>query len=164
MAKFKKGDVVTTLKDNEETMEWKCLWAEAVVDFQDWDNVYISEWWKNLNNPIRYIVPAHILYIKDKGKITITVDEINALMSSALHIQNADFNKEPSLKDMKVWDTFYNDNSKYTYVWELDWQIVWDREWYFCVIDESDIQKLFRTQDSVCKQLFNLSKDQVNII
>lgn len=163
MAKFKKGDIVTTLKDWDERGE-KVLWPEAVVDFQDWDKVYISEWWRNLNNPIRYIVPADILYTKSNGKLTISLDEVNALMSSIMRIQNADFNKEPSLDNMKVWDTFYNDSQKYTYVWEMDWKIVRDKEWYFCIVDEEDIKKLFWTKESVCKTLFGVSYTEINII
>ena len=163
MSTFNKGDIVTTLKPTTTIWERE-LGAEAVVDFQDWDNVYISEWWRNLNNPIRYIVPAKILYKKRDGKLAISLDEINALMASSLHIQNADFNKEPSLENMKVWDTFYNDSQKYTYVWELDWKIVRDKEWYFCIVDEEDIKKLFWTQESVCQQLFGVGLKDINII
>ncbi len=163
MAKFKKGDIVTTLKDWEARGD-KVLWPEAVVDFQDWNKVYISEWWRNLNNPIRYIVPANILYAKSNGKLTISIDEVNALMSSVMRIQNADFNNEPSLDNMKVWDTFYNDSQKYTYVWEMDWKIVRDKEWYFCIVDEEDIKKLFWTKESVCKTLFGVSYKEINII
>ena len=163
MNKFRNWDIVTVLRDGEEPGT-KEIWVEAVVDFQDWDRVYISEWWKNLNNPIRYIIPANILFKKTDNKISISVSEINALMSSVLSINNADFNKEPSIDNMQIWDTLVNDWSRYKYVWKLDGKIVWDKWWYFCVIDDEDIQKLFRTQESVCQKLFGVSKDKINII
>lgn len=163
MSKFKKGDIVTTLQP-WENIGTKELWAEAVVDFQDWDNVYISEWWRNLNNPIRYIVPANILYKKSDGKLTISKAEINALMASVLHIKDADIDNEPSMDNMKVWDTFYNENQKYTYVWLLDWKIVRDKEWYFCIVDEEDIKKLFWNKDSVCQKLFGIKYNEIKII
>ena len=163
MSKFNKWDIVTALKEWDRIWE-RYLWAEAVVDFQDWDNVYISEWWRNLNNPIRYIVPAKILYKKSDGKLTVTLAEVNALMATILHIQNADYNREPSLDDMKVWDVFYNESQKYTYVWKLDWKIVRDKEWYFCILDENDIKKLFWTKDSVCHSLFGIWENEINII
>lgn len=163
MNKFKRWDIVTVLREGEEPGT-KEMWIEAVVDFQDGDTVYISEWWKNLNNPVRYLVPANILFKKDNWKITISLKEINALMSQVLSIQNADFNREPSIDNMKIWDVFVNDWAKYKYVWKLDWKLVWDKWWYFCVIDDEDINKLFWTQESVCQKIFGLSKDKVNII
>ena len=152
MAKFKKGDVVTTLQPDNNDCDKSVIWIDAVVDFQDWDSVYISEWWKNLSNPIRYIVPSNILYLKNWGKLEIKLAEINALMASVLKIQNANYNIEPDINNMQVWDTFYNENQKYTYVWTLDWQVVRDKEWYFCIIDEEDIKKLFWTKFKIWKK------------
>ena len=57
-------------------------------------------------------------------------------MASQLHIKDANYLKEPSVDDMKQGDTFYNEGRMYEYVGELDWEIVWSCEWYFCVIDE----------------------------
>ena len=159
MAKFKQWDIVTTV-DNFN----RGIGIEAVVDFQQWDKVYISEWWRNLQNPIRYILPAEILYKKNKWKLTITLQEINGLMASQLHIKDANYNEEPSVDKMKPGDTFCNESRRYEYVGELDWEIVWSCEWYFCVIDENDVKQLFRTREDVCKKLFNLSEKDVEVI
>lgn len=154
--KFKRWDIVTTTnKDNR---------IDAVVDFQDGDKVYISEWWKNLNNPIRYIVPSNILYKKEGGKLVVSLKEINALMSTVLRIQDADYNNEPSIDNLKVWSVVWCDSSKYTYVWQLDWEPVRDRDGYFCTINKDDIAKLFWTRESVCKELFDCSPKDIKVI
>ena len=156
MSKFKQWDIVTTCG--------KDVNVEAVVDFQDWDRVYISEWWRNLNNPIRYIVPSDILYKKDKGKIVISLKEMNSLMASIMHIQNADYNHEPSIDDLKVWDSVYNDSRRYTYVWVLDWVPVWDNDWYFCTINDDDLKKLFWTREQICQTLFSLPENSIKVV
>jgi len=57
--KFNNWDIVISKNNTGKSIE-------AVVDFEkeDW-TVYISEWWKNLSSPIRYIVRRDNLLKKE---------------------------------------------------------------------------------------------------
>lgn len=135
--------------------------VEAYVDFEQWDKVYISEWWKNLNNPVRYIVPKEKLYKKDKNKLVLSLQDINALMASVMNLTSASYDKEPSIDDLQIWQQLVNEWRIYKYVWNMDWEPVRDSDWYFCVIDKEDIKNLFRTREQVCQKLFGLSEKDV---
>jgi hypothetical protein len=42
------------------------------------------------------------LYKKEGGKLVVSLKEINALMSTVLRIQDADYNNEPSIDSLQV--------------------------------------------------------------
>lgn len=151
---FENWDIVVSVRNN-----W--IQVEAVVDFEKDDKVYISEWWKNLNNPVRYIVNKDNIFKKNKGKLTISLQEMNALMASIMSLTSANYAEEPSMDTLEIWQQLVNDWRIYKYVGKLDWEPVRDSDWYFCVIDKDDIKKLFWTREDVCQRIFGLSKDDV---
>lgn len=140
----------------------KCI--EAEVDFQQWDNLYISEWWKSLKCPVRYVIDKDAVAKKEKDKIKISLLEMNYLMDKILWLKDQDYNSEPDLKNLKEWQTFTNWNVIYKYVWEIDWEPVWEQEWFFCTIRQEDLGKLLWTKDYVCSIIFWVPKENVEII
>ena len=160
MKKFEHWDIVVSTNN-----EW--LQVEAVVDFQDWNKLYISERGKNLNNPVRYIIDSDNIYKKEKGKLTLTLSEMNSIMAMTLWLSWANYNKEPKIEDMQVWQSLKDVNNSsrtFTYVWMLDGEPVWQCDWYFCVIDESELKKMLWSKEDVCKRLFGLTPDDINIL
>ncbi len=144
---FEHWDIVVSESNN-----W--MNVEAVVDFEYWDKVYISEWWKNLANPVRYVVDPLRLHKKEKGKLVIPLQEMNALMASVLSLQWADYSNEPSIDKLEIGQVLTCDRRTYKYAGKLNWEPVRDSEWYFCVIDKYDLSKLFWTRENICQKLF----------
>lgn len=154
---FEHWDIVVSVRNN-----W--MQVEAVVDFEKGDKVYISEWWKTLANPVRYVIDNDNIYKKEKGKLTISLQEMNALMASVMSLTSASYDKEPSLEWLEIWQQLVNDWRIYKYVWTLEGEPVRDSEWYFCVIDKEDIKKLFRNREDVCQRIFWLSAKDVIVL
>lgn len=134
---------------------------EAIVDFEKDDKVYISEWWKNLSYPIRYVINKEWLRKKDKGKLVIPLEEMNNLMASIMRLVWADYSKEPSIDNLEIWQQLTYDWRNYKYAGDLDWQPVRDVEWYFCVLEEWEIDKLLWNKETVCQKIFGMSKDDI---
>lgn len=160
MTKFEHWDTIVSTSN-----EW--LQVEAVVDFQQGDKLYISEWWKNLSYPVRYVIPVgDNIHKKENGKLTISLQEINSLMAMVMWLAWANYNSEPTFDWIEVWQSIrdtYNGRT-YTYMWQLDGEAVWQSEWYFCIIDDEDLKKMLWTKEDVCKRLFGLTPDEVNVL
>lgn len=73
MTTFNHWDRVISVTQKDVTLE-------AQVDFEmpDW-KVYISEWWKNLNNPIRIVLDKKYLVKKEK-KVVLTKAQFQKLI------------------------------------------------------------------------------------
>jgi len=97
----------------------KDITLEAQVDFED-DNwkVYISEWWRNLNNPMRIVLDKKYLVKKDK-KIKLDRWTLQRLIfefyPTAALVDELD-------KEVVVWDWYVymdkDNNRRFEYVWQ----------------------------------------------
>lgn len=156
MADFNHWDIVVS-KNNGKVIE-------AEVDFQQWDNLYISEWWKSLKCPIRYIIPKENVALKRGKKIQLSLLEMNDLMRKILWLKGQDYNNEPDFNNMSEGQEFVHWSRTYKYVGRIDWEPVWDMDWYFCTIAQSDLDKLLWTRDSVCRHIFWVWQEEVEVI
>lgn len=145
--KFNNWDIVVSKNNTGKAIE-------AVVDFEKDDKVYISEWWKGLASPIRYIVDKWNLIKKEWKKICIDLLEMNLLMEKVLWLRWADYTKEPSLDEMEIWQELTDDYRRYKFVGKLEWEPVREYDWYFCTIDKEDLKKLLWTREEVCMKIF----------
>lgn len=156
MADFNHWDIVVS-KNNGK-------YIEAEVDFQQWDSIYISEWWKSLKCPIRYVIPAANVVKKSGNKIQISLLEMNDLMYKVLWLKGQNYNNEPDFEHLTEGQEFYHSSKTYRYVWEMKWEPVRDCDWYFCTIDKNDLTKLVWTREDVCKAIFWVSAEEVEVI
>ena len=155
MTDFNHWDIVVS-KNNGKIIE-------AEVDFQQWDNLYISEWWKSLKCPVRYVIPKDNVCKKEWNKIKISLFEMNYLMDKILWLKSQDYNNEPDFENLKEWQSFSYLNKTYKYVWRMDWEPIRDMDWFFCTIDKGDLDKLVWTKDSVCEQIFWVKSSEVEV-
>ena len=155
--KFNNWDIVISKNNTGKSIE-------AVVDFEkeDW-TVYISEWWKNLSSPIRYIVRRDNLLKKEWKKICISLMEMNMLMDIVLGMKNCNYSIEPNLDNMEIWMTLQDEYRSYKYVWKLEGEAVREYDWYFCTIDKEDLKRLVRTRDDVCQKIFWVASKFVEV-
>ena len=156
MADFNHWDVVVS------KYQWKLI--EAEVDFQQWDNLYISEWWKSLKNPVRYVIPKDVVVKKVNKKIQISLLEMNYLMNEVLWYRQQDYNNEPNIENLEEWQKLVLNWQTYTYIGKMWDEPIFDYDWYFCKIDKNDLNKLIWTKDSICKAIFWVGSDEVEVI
>lgn len=155
MAEFNHWDIVVS-KNNGKLIE-------AEVDFQQWDMLYISEWWKSLKCPVRYVIPKENVCKKEWNKIKISLFEMNRLMSQIIGLKNQDYTKEPDFTNLTEGQEFTHWSKTYRFIGRMDWEPIRDLEWYYCTIDKADLDKLIWTQDAVCKQIFWVGKEEVEV-
>lgn len=157
------NSIMTEFKNWQKVISVSNKWQsiEAVVDFEkDW-KVYISEWWKTLANPVRFVVDKDMLTVKENWKIKLTLNEMNELMVSMLNMIWQEYDKEPDFTNLKVWDVFQYDWRKYKYSGKTWDELVRQYDWYYCTIDKADLPKLLWSRNSVCQQLFWVDKSEV---
>ena len=156
MADFNHWDIVVS-----KNSSWKLI--EAEVDFQQWNQIYISEWWKSLKCPVRYVVNAEHVCKKEWRKIKISIFEMNDLMWKVLWLKWQDYNHEPNFDTMTEGQEFVHWSHTYRYVWRMEWEPIREMDWYFCTIDNNDLSKLIWTQDNVCKSIFWVGKEDIEV-
>ena len=155
MADFNHWDIVVSKNQGKV--------IEAEVDFQQWDMLYISEWWKSLKCPVRYVVPKENVCKKEWNKIRLSLLEMNTLMSKVLWLKNQDYNHEPDFENLTEWQEFNHWSKTYKYIWRMDWEPIWDLDWYYCTINKSDLDKLVWTRAAVCEQIFWVKEEDVEV-
>lgn len=156
MADFNHWDVVVS-KNNGKVIE-------AEVDFQQWDMLYISEWWKSLKCPVRYVVPKENVALKKDKKIQLSLLEMNELMWKIMWLKGQDYSHEINFEELTEWQELVHWSHTYRYVWRIDWEPVRDSDWYFCTIAQADLDKLLWTRESVCKTIFWVTPEEVEVI
>ena len=156
MTTFNHWDLVVSTTQKDITLE-------AQVDFEtpEW-KVYISEWWKNLNNPMRIVLDKKYLVKKDK-KVKLTKSEFQKLIYE--HYPNPvavdDLDKEVSVHEWFVTDI---DRRRVEYVRpylngkhlfrEYDTGMPRDTDdRYFCVSDD-ELQQWIIKKDDVLDYIF----------
>lgn len=152
---FNKWDLVYSIKGDKS--------IAAVVDFEteDW-RVYVSPWWKALTYPERLILNKDLLFKKEDKQYHISKEDINCLMKATLDI-DGDIDNPPEQETMKVWDQI--DWRGYTYKLEEilpNGDQVYSRNNALYMFEGEDIKKIYRTKESVIKEIYWL--DIANVV
>ena len=149
----------------------KDITVEAQVDFEtpEW-KVYISEWWKNLNNPMRIVLDKKYLIKKEK-KIILTKEEFQKLIYEyyPTPVNVDDLDKELVPEEWFIFQSQYN--WRLEYLWPYWWS---DDEFIFRVynsnpkegrddkyflVKQSDIQEWVVRKADVLKHIFGTEDD-----
>lgn len=150
----------------------KDILLEAQVDFEndDW-KVYISEWWKNLNNPMRIVLDKKYLVKKDR-KVILTKEQFQKLIfeyyPTPIKVDELD-------KEVTVWEWFITSIDRYrleyvsTYWPQVEWQ--WGKYLFreyktsptehrddrYFIVDFNELQKWIVKKSEVLEYLFGTS-------
>lgn len=152
--------------DHVISISQKDITIEAVVDFEDenW-NVYISEWWKNLNNPMRIVLNKKYLVKKEK-KVVLTKDTFQKLIyefySNPVDVDELDKEFTP-----EEWFIFAsNHNWRLEYLWRYwttedqyifrtyNWTPKENRDDRYFILTHSDLQEWVVKTADVLKYIF----------